>query len=193
MRVSKRARRLKKVEVDIGMSEYNPAPVLFRRAMAAAARARKTAVGEKTWTANSSARETDDCVIAIVLAHAAVETAWHWEQMQAGVQAEGWPGKFQRGLEAVARARGRPTPDPVDPGLWEAWLDISAWRNFLQHGDVRARVRLLARNAEVGPDNLKADLAEEAVYVSRQLGNLIATAAGTQLLFDTSWIDPAEL
>ena len=77
------------------MINYNPAPVLFRRALAAAQRARRTANGQQTWTASPRARETDDCVIAVILSHAAVETWWHWEQIQAGIQPHRWPAEFQ--------------------------------------------------------------------------------------------------
>jgi hypothetical protein len=110
--------------------DYNPAPVLFRRAMAAAESAKRTASGQGKWSANPRAREADDSVIAIFLAHAAVETAWHWEQAQAKIQGHRWPIDFQSALAAVARARGRPNLKPLDPHLWERALDLNAWRNF---------------------------------------------------------------
>jgi hypothetical protein len=136
----------------------------------------------------------DDCIIAIVLTHAAVEGWWHWEQIQAEIEPHKWPAEFQEGLIAVCRARGRPVQATVDAQVWERALDLFAWRNFLQHSDMRARTKLEQRlGREFDPSLLNADLAAEAVETGRDLGDCIASAAGTQRLFDTNWVDPGEL
>lgn len=173
---------------------YNPAPVLFRKAMAAAKRARSTASGHVQWTANPRAREADDTIIAIVLAHAAVETAWHWEQLLVGRPARRWPGEFLEGLITVCEARGRPDPPQIDPALRDGAVELNAWRNVLLHGDEESRSRLTTRLGHpVEPSQLNADLAELAVMIAKRLGDYMASATGTQRLFDTNWIDPLEI
>lgn len=174
-------------------SDYNAAPVLYRRARAAAARAGATKAGDKSWAANPQAREADDCIIAIVLAHAAIETSWHWEQIQAGVPPHRWFDEFEEALRVVARSSGRSEPPPIDAELKEAALDLFAWRNFLQHGDARARRRLEDRFGAFNPEALTAELAERSVDTCRLLGEYVASACGTQRHFDTNWIDPGEL
>jgi hypothetical protein len=42
-------------------------------------------------------------------------------------------------------------------------------------------------------DALNADLAEIAVTTCRELGEYIFLAAGSQCLFDITWVDPYEL
>ncbi len=79
--------------------------------------------------ANPRAREVDDCVIAILLCHAAVETAWHWEQLQANVKPRRWPDEFQKGMTLVAGAFGRPE-EPLDADLSEELLDLSRVAKF---------------------------------------------------------------
>ena len=175
--------------MELRPGPFNPTPVLFRRGMAAANSARRVASGEKLVMANPRAREVDDCVIAILLCHAAVETAWHWEQLQANVKPRRWPDEFQKGMTLVAGAYGRPEK-PLDADLSEELLDLSAWRNFLQHGDERARKRLEDRHGPFRPEALNAGLAATVVETSRNLGNYIAEVSGTQRLFDTNWIDP---
>jgi hypothetical protein len=175
------------------MSLFNPTPVLFRRALAAATRARRTARGEETWMANPRVRESDDCVIAILLSYAALETVWHWEQIQAEAPVHKWPSEFYGGLCAVAAKRGSPRPDPPDPDLWDRAQDLADWRNFPQHGDARTRARLELRLGPVGRDVLNADLAESSIRATKNLGAYVALATGTQRQLDTNWADPNEL
>lgn len=171
---------------------YNPAPVLFRLALAAAERARLIATGKLKVTANAQQRETDNCIAAIFLSHAAVETAWHWEQAQAGVTPHRWPDQFEEALLAVSRARHRSDPTPPDQYIWDRWLDLNALRNFLQHGDGRARERIEKGGLAV-PYDLTAGMAEIGVRTGKELGDYIADASGGQRLFDTNWKDPQEL
>src|SRR5688500_9094653 len=77
-----------------GVSVFNPSVVLFRRAQAAALSARGTASGAVEWMATPRAREVDDTIITLLLAHAAIESAWHWVQMDEGVAPPHWPGGF---------------------------------------------------------------------------------------------------
>lgn len=175
----------------VALSGYSPPPVLFRLARAAAHRAERTVSGERQWTANPRAREVDATIAAIVFAHAAVESAWQRAQMDAAIRPHEWPGEFDDGLAAVARARGLPPPDPLDPELRRRAIRIGAWRNFLQHGDEHSRRAIAALDEDPTPDQLTAELAREAVDVSRELLRRVGVVVG-QDLGDTSWIDPLE-
>jgi len=170
---------------------YNPAPVLFRQAMAMSHKANDIATGTRVVTTNPAARIADACIVAIVLGHAAVESAWYHAKAQADLASRGWPTEFDRGLAAVASCIGQPAPPGVDPALWRRFELIQAWRNFLQHGDRSSRERLRKAGGDPDPGNLTAAFAAEAVDVSRGLLKHIGSVTG-QDLGSTSWIDPLE-
>ena len=79
---------------------YNPAPVLYRRAMVASQQAAEIAAGTRPVTVNPSARIGDACIVAITLSHAAVETAWFHAQADVGLDPLEWPKNFEMRLFA---------------------------------------------------------------------------------------------
>jgi hypothetical protein len=170
---------------------FNAAPVLYRQAMAASRKAADIASGSCPVTANPAARIADACIVAIVLGHAAVETAWFHAQSEAGLAALDWPRDFVKGLDQAAKALGRGPLPPLPVGLQQRFERVAAWRNYLVHGDARSTAALGAGEDAPDPSDLTAGLAAEAVAVSREALHYIAHATGQDLGM-TNWIDPLE-
>lgn len=143
---------------------YNPSGVLFRRAVQASKKCKTHANGESS-SIEPRAREIDECILVIVLLHAALETSWYWEFNFLGLEQANWPGDFFNGigLKKLAVGRNRPAEDfPKD--LRKFVKELSAYRNFLQHGDKKARDKLssLGIGNDI-PNVFDADLAQSLV------------------------------
>lgn len=174
---------------------FNPFGVLFRKARATAERARRIASGQLPVSANPKQREADETVVTIVLAHAAVESAWNWEQGRQNITGNRWPKDFEKALAQVAADRDRPPPVGLDPGVDQRLQRLNAWRNFLQHGDERSRNNLQSFGDDPDdPSKLTAALATEAAEVTEAVLKYIAGATGGQDLTGPAlWVDPSEV
>jgi hypothetical protein len=170
---------------------YNPAPVLYRRAMVVSQQAAEIAAGTRPVTVNPVARIGDACIVAITLSHAAVETAWFHAQADVGLDPLEWPRKFEKGLAEVAATTGRQDFPALPPTLRERFERIAAWRNYLVHGDPSSTQRLRALGEKTDPSELTPELAAEAVAVAREALSYIGLATG-QDLGTTNWRDPLE-
>lgn len=148
----------------VGEENYNPSGVLFRRAFQASRKCR-THANDQPSSVESRAREIDECIIVIVLLHAAVETSWHWEFSTLDEEQVKWPEGFfnGNGLKRLAVLREKAREDfPQD--LKDFVRNLSAYRNFLQHCDKKARDRISSLGIDIQiPNDFDADLAESLI------------------------------
>jgi hypothetical protein len=166
----------------VGSNElvFNVSMVLYGRAV----QARNESRGIRIARPHDARQRRADCgILAVVLAHAALESAWHWEMQVAGVQPPPtWPRELENGIRRVADARGRPVPSGISEADKSDFELLCAWRNFLQHADARARQRLAEKLGADFHQHLGADLAEWAIEVLDTYARHFAGSMGGQPL-----------
>jgi hypothetical protein len=160
--------------------EYNVSVVLYGRAV----QARNESRGFRVSRARDAAQRMSDCaLLAIVLSHAALESAWHWEVQVAGIHPPpGWPSGLENGMRRVAASRGRPKPAGISKQEKSDFLILCDWRNFLQHADDGARQRIVDRLSADFHRDLGPDAAEWAIDVLDLYAGHFAAGMGSQPL-----------
>lgn len=122
----------------------NTSAILLRMAVQSAKRSEIKGKGENPYPGEARLREADEFIVTVMMVHAAIEAAWHWEFMISDLDASYWPKEFfsGEGIRALCEKKSRdysPVPDSVKKAIQE----LSAWRNFLQHGDRKSRDNLI--------------------------------------------------
>ena len=160
--------------------EYNVSVVLYGRAV----QARNESRGFRVTRVHDAAQRMHDCaILAIVLSHAALESAWHWELHVAGIQPPPrWPTGLENGMRQVAAARGRPRPAGISKQEKADFELLCGWRNFLQHADEGARQRIIDRLGADFHRDLGPDAAEWAIDVLDLYAGHFALGMGSQPL-----------
>ncbi|MEE1743225.1 hypothetical protein ACFYNF_18970 [Streptomyces sp. NPDC006641] len=127
---------------------YNGSQVLFRqakaRALAAQRFAREAAEEESAGRTGMERRQRErDAVIAtVILAQGAAEGYVNWVYLQAGIPPSGtWIDRW-RGLRNAAARLGRDDKIGLPKEHKDLFNELDAWRNFLLHGDEKARESL---------------------------------------------------
>lgn len=123
--------------------ELNTSGILFRMALQSAKRSEIKGVGEHLYPNEARFREVDEFIVTVMLVHAAIESAWHWEFMINKVEPHHWPTTFfnGEGIKALCEKKSR-TVTPLPDDVKSAVSELGAWRNFLQHGDSKSRANL---------------------------------------------------
>jgi hypothetical protein len=149
------------VKIEVTVSDFAPAVMIYRRAVAMAKLARNRATQHPKTDGNERLREIDATIETVILAQAAAEGWIHAAYRIAGVEPRGgWVSRWKSAPAAICGPNTRPLVQAtVDTLTW-----LSAWRNWLVHDDAEARARIgkivpAGREREV----LKADLAEEVI------------------------------
>ncbi len=121
----------------------NTAGILFRMAVQSAKRSKQKGVLAQGEFEESRFREVDEYIVTVMMVHAAIEAAWHWEFILHGVSSLHWPTKFYdgEGIRFLCERNSREVVS-VPEEVLSAVKELGAWRNFLQHGDARARANL---------------------------------------------------
>ncbi len=149
--------------VPVGL---DPSTVLYRMA---AARARTAGIRrrqcEETGKHERRLREIDLCVETLVLTQGALEAWINWAHLASGVKPKGtWIERWTKGLGRIATARGHTPSSALSNEQHRFLQELGRWRNFLLHGDARARDRLLECMAGTDlPDLLTAAYAAEVI------------------------------
>jgi hypothetical protein len=150
--------------VEVTVSGFVPAVMIYRRAVAMAKQARRRA-NQHAETGNQERRlrEIDATIETVILAQAAAEGWIHAAYRLAKIEPRdrtSWSTRWADAPEAICGAGTRPLDRATTATL--DWL--SAWRNWLVHDDARARKRL-GRIVPLGreTDHLTANLAEEVI------------------------------
>lgn len=177
---------------------YNPAAALFRQAVTARKLAEIWAAGgdRLRQDPNPRGRERDAVTATIVVTHAAIETAWRWEQQAANLdRSYAWPEEYDDAISAIAATRGRPEPPPTPDDRLTRFLVLADWRTFFQHGSREASQRLAKRLGwpawdNVVLDNLDAAYAAHVVELADEVFEHLASATGGQRVGPSSalWI-----
>ena len=157
---------------------YDPSVTLYRVAVARAAGARaRRREFESTGKRERRLREADHCLEVVLLTHAALESWINWSHLHSGLKTTGtWINRWTEGCNQIAESRGHPPPSPIPTEVTSFLAELGAWRNFLAHGDERARLRLLDLIGEINfGDALNADLATETI----RLADLAFTYGGS--------------
>jgi hypothetical protein len=142
---------------------FVPAEALYRQAVAALERARKrsqqfaeTGNHERRW------REIDAAIAAVTMTQAAAESWINWAYVVADVAQPGggWVHRWREAVTALPAACGGQGRS-LEAGTVTFLTELSAWRNFLVHGDQKSRDRL-GQYVPAGQerDHLTAALAE---------------------------------
>jgi hypothetical protein len=121
----------------------NTSGILFRMAVQSAKRSEMKGLGRHTYPDESRYREADEFIVTVMMTHAAIEAAWHWEFMINYLEKMRWPVDFfnGNGYRALCEKRQRAVMAPGGD-VKKAVAELSAWRNFLQHGDLKSRDKL---------------------------------------------------
>lgn len=183
--------------------------MLFRRAQACslaarrhADQARKEIEGGRP-DVRPRQRETAAVIETLILTQGAAESYVNWIHLQAGVKLESqsWKPRWD-GLRTVAHHLGR-NGSNLPSEHRQFFKELSAWRNYLLHGDEMARKTLLNALKVRG----KGDVADEAEVISildSDCADTIITRAdaafrsaahqtGVQRPFTKgAWIDPSD-
>jgi hypothetical protein len=139
---------------------YNGSQVLFRRAQACSLAAKRHAdqAGKEIEGGHPGVeprqRETDAVIETVILTQAAAESYVNWIYLQAGVEprSSSWIPRWG-GLRTVAQHLGRGGSNL--PSEHRRFFDeVNAWRNYLLHGDEKARSALLRALTAQGRRNL---------------------------------------
>ncbi|MCH0561503.1 hypothetical protein [Streptomyces sp. MUM 16J] len=138
---------------------YNGSQVLFRQAKARALAARRFAREADQEQAEGRSgierrqREKDAVIATLVLAQGAGEAYVNWVYLQAGVTPSGtWIDRWG-GLRNAARELGRDDKFGPPREHRKFFNELDAWRNYLLHGDEKARKSLhQALKAQDGTD-----------------------------------------
>lgn len=122
----------------------NTSGILLRMGLQSAKRSELKGTGEHPYPNEARLREADEFIVTVMMVHAAIEAAWHWEFMINNLDASPWPATFfsGEGIKALCLKKSRDVssvPDDVKAAVRE----LSAWRNFLQHGDKKSRDKLI--------------------------------------------------
>lgn len=163
---------------------FNPSPALFRQAVTSAKEAHRWAVARAQGRVvrgvpNLGQRELDACVVTVLFSHAALECEWHWQHVLAEIPHPAkWPGEFDRGLKHIAESRARADPGLTAEEMTAQLRRLATWRNFFQHGDMRARDRLAQEGFTV--EDLDADYAMDVIAQADALFARCAAATGGQ-------------
>ena len=114
---------------------------------------------------------------------AALETAWHWATKDLSTVERGrWPKDWDKTLRTAATKRGV-KDDAAPTNLKTARLEIGALRNFLQHGDDRAREKLAASLPDFKvPESLNSALAGKVVRDADLLFQRFAAMTGGEVV-----------
>jgi len=160
--------------------DYNVSVVLYGRAVQARNESRALRIS----SANDAVSRMQDCaILAIVLSHATLESAWHWELQAARIGPQpSWPGGLENGIRRVAESRRRSIPPGIPTRHRSDFSLLCAWRNYLQHADAGARRRIAERLGEEFHRHLGANVAEWAVEVLDTYARHFADSMGSQLL-----------
>jgi hypothetical protein len=126
--------------------DYNVSVVLYGRAVQARNESRALRIS----SANDAVSRMQDCaILAIVLSHATLESAWHWELQAARIGPQpSWPGGLENGIRRVAESRRRSIPPGIPTRHRSDFSLLCAWRNYLRHADAGARRRIAERLGE---------------------------------------------
>ena len=89
-------------------------------------------------------RARDAAIETVVLTQAAAESYVNWIYLEVGVRprSRSWISRWD-GLGTVAKQLGRPGTSLPSEHI-RFFTELNAWRNYLVHGDERARKTLLA-------------------------------------------------
>jgi hypothetical protein len=122
----------------------NTSGILFRMAVQSAKRSEIKGTGEHRYLVEARLREADEFIVTVMMVHAAIEAAWHWEFMINNLNSSPWPAGFfsGEGTKALCAVKSRDFVN-VPENVKDAVRELSAWRNFLQHGDRRSRDKLI--------------------------------------------------
>ena len=188
---------------------YNGSQVMFRRAQACASDSARhadraaTEIRSGLSGAEPRQRERDSVIETVILAQAAAESYVNWIYLQADVQprSTSWIGRWG-GLRAVAIHLGRDACSL--PSEYSRFFEeLNAWRNYLLHGDHRARAALTVALKAQGRDEITDDAealhilgSHYAATIIERAGTAFGWAAqrtGIQPPFQaSSWISPDE-
>lgn len=90
-----------------------------------------------------------------MLTQGALEAWINWAHLTSRVKTtDKWVQRWTKGLGRIAEARGHPPCFALSEEHRGFLEYLGAWRNFLLHGDARARGRLLERAAGTDLSNL---------------------------------------
>ncbi|MGW6202215.1 hypothetical protein ACWF9B_00960 [Streptomyces sp. NPDC055089] len=153
---------------------YNGSQVLFRQAKARALAARRFAIEADQEQAEGRSgierrqRENDAVIATLVLAQGAGEAYVNWVFLQSGVTPSGtWIGRWG-GLRTAARGLGRDDNFGLPSEHRRFFNALDAWRNYLLHGDKKARTSLRRALEAQGTTDLtnETDLLDSAYAAS---------------------------
>jgi hypothetical protein len=165
--------------------DYRPSGVLFRMAVAASARAaRYEAQFRDGGEIERRNRVVDECISTIVLVQAALESYVNDVYRDANAEPRnGWIQRFTD-LNSIQPALGRPATAQIDAGVTDQLRQLSAWRQFLVHGDENTRTRFAKlsgiRPADV-PGRCTAASAREWIALADRVFDWAAETTGTQM------------
>src|SRR5437763_13211038 len=129
---------------DAAIQAFVPAGPLYRQAVAARARARARADDyAKTGKLERYLRERDAAVTAVMMTQAAAESWINWAYVWLEVipPGGGWVKRWEQAVIDLPTARGA-AGRPLNEETTRFLRQLSAWRNFLAHGDASSRARL---------------------------------------------------
>jgi hypothetical protein len=110
-------------------------------------------------------REVDAVIATLSMTQAAAESWVNWAYAELGVhpQTQRWIERWRAATTLLPQARGSEGRD-LSPDTMAFLAKLSAWRNFLMHGDQTSRDRLV-KYVPAGDEGnyLKADLADWAI------------------------------
>ena len=164
---------------------FEVSTIVYRRAVATSRRAQRMAAEhEETNRTERRLREIDAVLETIVLTQAACEGWIYFAYLHTQVEPEKGGCWVKRWIDAPRlicdprRAPCQPPTRELDQTTIDALRRLSAWRNFLLHGDDRAREKL-AKVVDQDPDVrlLTAALAEQTIdwadHAFTDLGSLL--------------------
>jgi hypothetical protein len=187
--------------------QYNGSQVLFRQAKArslAAARFAQTADAEQAAGLSGMERrqrERDAAINTVIMTQAAAEGYANWVFLQAGIETGNgtWISRWN-GLRNATLALGRDGNVGVPKVHKDFFNELDAWRNYLLHGDDRAREslrRALENQERTYTENeielldsaYAASVVERAEAAFRWAQNATGVAAP---FVDGAWVAPDE-
>jgi hypothetical protein len=179
---------------------FEVSTIVYRRAVATRRRAQRMAAEfEETNSMERRLREIDAVLEIIVLAQAACEGWIYFAYRHTKVEPGRDRGWVQRWIDAPRlicdprRSAGQPPTRGLEQATIEALRRLSAWRNFLLHGDDRAREKL-GEVIQQEPDArlLTAALAEQIIdwadHAFTDLGSLLGVHGVIGLSSDHLWV-----
>jgi hypothetical protein len=164
-------------EADV--RDWDTSVVLYRLAKEHVHKADGYARGAGTVVGRQQ-REVDSCIATLVLVQAALEAWINWTAGRTGVLLTGGLIDLWEQCGLVAEKAGRPPPPPLSDDDRRFLQTLTAWRNYLLHGDDRAHSRLT--NFGLRREQLGAPLARETLRKADVLLEYGSSATGGQLL-----------